>query len=421
MTAASRCTPSILLVHPTGNANVREAAKSLYDAGMLSGFFTSIAWEPSTLTDRILPSGLRKELGRRSYPGIPKELIRSSPWREMARLGALRMGWRNAVHPETGVFRLDAVIRDIQRKAIRDIARGSQPDAIYGYGNNELFAEAQRRGIRRIFDLVFTYHAVYTKLLKEERELKPEWAATLTSLYDSAAELARKDRDLELADVLIVASRFTAHTLKSFPGTLTSRIFVVPYGAPPAGPPRLSTSPHDPLRVLYVGRLSQQKGISYLFDAVKLLDRNKVRYSLTVLGRPPVQIPELTRALANCRWIESAPHSEVLKVMREHDVLVFPTLFDGFGLVILEAMAQGTVVIATPNCAAPEIFDDGKEGFIVPIRSPEAIAQRLTKLAEDRDLLARMSEAARLKAISLDWAGYRAKLLDAVRSICPGK
>jgi glycosyltransferase involved in cell wall biosynthesis len=158
----------------------------------------------------------------------------------------------------------------------------------------------------------------------------------------------------------------------------------------------------------------------YLFEAIELLDRNKVNYSLTVLGRQPVATPELSRALAACRWIDSAPHSEVLSVMREHDVLVFPTLFDGFGLVILEAMAQGTVVIATPNCAAPEILDDGRDGFIVPVRSPEAIAQRLTQLAEDRDLLATMSEAARLKAISLDWAGYRHKIQNAVRSVFQG-
>jgi len=409
-----------MLVHPTGNANVRQTARSLFDGGMLASFFTSIVWQPGTLADRMLPSALRSELSRRSFPGIPRELIHSCPWREAGRLCALRMGWRSLVEHETGIFCLDAAIADLQAKAIHRIAGGPEPDAIYGFENTELFIEAERRGIHRIFDLPFPHHRAYIQILEAERELKPEWAPTLTALHDSPKRLARKDRDLDLADLIIVASSFTAETLKSYPGSLTSRIFTVPYGAPAAGPSRQQTRPQDPLRVLYVGKLSQQKGIGYLFEAAELLDRNKVRYSLTVLGNSTVPTRELTRALAACRWIDSAPHSEVLKLMREHDVLVFPTLFDGFGLVILEAMAQGTVVIATPNCAAPEILDDGRDGFIVPIRSPEAIAQRLTKLAEDRDLLATMSEAARLKAISRGWERYRQELLNAVQSVFSG-
>jgi starch synthase len=420
MTPANGRGLSVMLVHPTGNANVRQTAKSLFDAGMLAGFFTSIAWRSDTLVDRVLPAALRSELRRRSFPGLPRQLIHSSPWREMGRLCASRMGWRNLVERETGIFCLDAVIKDLQLAAIRNIACGPEPDAIYGFENTQLFIEAERRGIHRIYDLVFAHHRLYRQILEAERELKPEWAPTLTGLQDSAEDLARKDRDLELAEVIIVASRFSAESLKSFPGRLTSRIFAIPYGAPPPGPPRLPTHPQDPLRVLFVGKVSQQKGIGYLLEAVDLLGRNKVSYSLTVLGHAPVPTAELKRALAGCRWIDSAPHWEVLKLMREHDVLVFPTLFDGFGLVILEAMAQGTVVIATPNCAAPEIFDDGRDGFIVPIRSPEAIAHRLTQLAENRDLLATMSEAARLKAISHDWAGYRSKILNAVRSVVPG-
>jgi starch synthase len=420
MTPGNGREPSVMLVHPTGNANVRQTAKCLFDAGMLAGFFTSISWQPNTLADRTLPATLRSELRRRSFPGIPRQLIHSSPWREMGRLCASRMGWRNLIQRERGIFCLDAVIDDLQLAAIRNISRGPEPDAIYGFENTKLFIEAERRGIHRIYDLVFAHHRLYRQILEEERELKPEWASTLTGLHDSAEDLARKDRDLELAEVIIVASRFSAESLKSFPGTLTSRIFAIPYGAPAAGPPRLPTRPEDPLRVLFVGKVSQQKGIGYLLEAAELLDRNKVSYTLTVLGRAPVPTPKLKRALADRCWIDSAPHSEVLKLMREHDVLVLPTLFDGFGLVILEAMAQGTVVIATPNCAAPEIIENGREGFIVPIRSTEGIAQCLTQLAEDRDLLAAMSEAARLKAISHDWAGYRNNILTAVRSVVLG-
>jgi starch synthase len=88
---------------------------------------------------------------------------------------------------------------------------------------------------------------------------------------------------------------------------------------------------------------------------------------------------------------------------------------EGFGLVILEAMAQGTVVIATPNTAAPDLYTDGDGGFIVPIRSADAIAARLTQLAEDRGLLAQMSERARAIATECTWDRYREGLLAAIR------
>jgi glycosyltransferase involved in cell wall biosynthesis len=125
----------------------------------------------------------------------------------------------------------------------------------------------------------------------------------------------------------------------------------------------------------------------------------------------------MEKALRENRWIKTAPHDEVLRLMREHDVLVFPSLFEGFGLVILEAMAQGTVVIATPHTAAPDLFEDGDGGFVVPIRSADAIAERLTQLGEDRNLLAAMSAQAQAVAARWNWNRYREGLMGVVREI----
>ena len=68
-----------------------------------------------------------------------------------------------------------------------------------------------------------------------------------------------------------------------------------------------------------------------------------------------------------------------------HDVFVFPSLFEGFGLVLLEAMAMGLPMITTAHTAGPDLLEDGKEGFIVPIRSAEAIAEKLTWLSAHRE------------------------------------
>ena len=116
---------------------------------------------------------------------------------------------------------------------------------------------------------------------------------------------------------------------------------------------------------------------------------------------------ELDAALARYRYIPTLPHSQVLAEMEKHDVLVFPSLTEGYGLVILEALSRGLPVITTRNTGGPEVIRDGREGYFVPIRSADAIAEKLAQLAGDRDLLEAMSEAALERAQECTWQKYR--------------
>ena len=103
--------------------------------------------------------------------------------------------------------------------------------------------------------------------------------------------------------------------------------------------------------------------------------------------------------------------------MQQHDVLVLPSLFEGFGLVILEAMAQRLPVITTAHTAGPDVISQGVDGFIVPIRSAEAIAARLDQLASTPHLLQEMKQAAQEKAKSQRWENYRESLVQMARDL----
>ena len=105
---------------------------------------------------------------------------------------------------------------------------------------------------------------------------------------------------------------------------------------------------------------------------------------------------------------------EFLREMSRADVFVFPSLFEGFGLVLLEAMSQGLPIIATAHTAAPDLIKEGESGFIVPIRSAQAIAEKLDLLARDSRLLSEMSHAARETAAEYTWEQYRARLSHAL-------
>jgi len=97
------------------------------------------------------------------------------------------------------------------------------------------------------------------------------------------------------------------------------------------------------------------------------------------------------------------------------DVFVLPTVCDSFALVHLEAMAAGIPVITTPNCGS--VVRDGVDGFIVPIRDPQAIADRVEEIVSDRNLRAEMSANAKAGAQEFSLSRYGERLLDAVKEI----
>jgi glycosyltransferase involved in cell wall biosynthesis len=164
--------------------------------------------------------------------------------------------------------------------------------------------------------------------------------------------------------------------------------------------------------VLFVGSLGQRKGLSYLLEAV---DQLGDAATLTLIGRPTsTSCAPLNTALQRHTTIPSLPHGAILEQMRQHDVLVFPSLFEGFGLVLTEALSQGLPVITTPHTAGPDLIRDGVEGFIVPIRDGAAIALRLAELAGDRDQLVAMRGACLRRAAEISWSTYQNSLVEAV-------
>jgi len=409
----------IILSHPTGNANVRHAALGLRRGGLLSEFWTCINFRPSALLAGLLPPGLAAQLQRRTFPAELIPVLRTQPWREAVRLMASPLGLRSLVRHEYGRCSIDAVYRSLDRTVARRL-RSGRFRAVYAYedGAEHSFREARRRGLCNLYDLPIGYWRAARELLLEEAEREPEWAGTLTGNHDSPEKTERKDAELALADVVFVASTYTHRTLAAasdFKGT----VVVVPYGAPSVPPRPVAPRPAAPrLRALFVGSLGQRKGLSYLFAACRQVAG---AVSLTVIGKKPLTpCAALDRELRQVRWIGSCPHARVLAEMASHDVFIFPSLFEGFGLVLLEALAMGLPVITTPHTAGPDIIREGIDGFIVPIRDSAAIAACLERLHRDPARRLEMSRQARQRAGDFTWKNYESTLANCVgRALAP--
>jgi starch synthase len=407
----------ILVSHPTANQNVRQTALALAEARLLEEFWTCVNWKEGGFLERYLPfpARVQKELRRRSFPGELRPFIRTFPWREWGRLLSGQLGLTWTTKNETSLFSMDAVYFSLDRRVARQVSSNQRIKAVYAYDNGALesFRAAKNVGVKCIYEHPIVYWRKIHEYQREEAELHPEWVSTLGALGDSEEKLARKEEELALADVVIAPSTFSRQSLKNAPA-LKAPVQMIAYGAPPVSRGPGAGDVGDRLRVLYVGALSQAKGLGYLLQAASHLER---QIQLTLIGhRVSPAVPEQS-VLDRYRWIPSLPHEELLNEMLRHDVLVLPSLHEGFGLVIPEAMAQGLIVITTPHTAGPDLIVDGVDGFIVPIRSAEAIEERLTRLLMDKKLLAEMKWAARHKAEMRPWETYREELGSMARAL----
>lgn len=401
----------ILLSHPTGNQNARQAALALGEAGALHRFVTAAHFDSHSALVRLAPARVRAELHRRDFSDVaePGRIASAARLREVLRAVTARTGSPWLSRHETGWASVDRVYHAVDAAVARRIERGAAVEAVYAYedGALESFRVAKARGIRRIYELPIGYWRTHRRLCEEEARLHPEWAHTWHASLDSDAKVARKDAELALASHVIVPSRFVAESLRDYPGTLPP-VSVIPYGCQePIAPDARRWYAGGPLKLLFVGGLSQRKGLAYLLEALAPLGDS---VALTVIGSGAGKELLGTRH----RLLGSVPHAVVIQEMRDHDVFVFPTLFEGYSLAVAEALSQGLAVITTPNSGAADLIRDGIEGWIAPIRNSAAITQCLQQCTETPARVSAMGRAALKLASSWTWKRYREFLKESI-------
>lgn len=410
----------LLFSHPAGNQNVRAMLDGLEAAGMLARFATTLAVQPDNVALKLVPQGLSRDLLRRRF-NIPREKILQHPWRELARAVCSRAGWNYWLRHEEGFASIDGVLQDFDRFSARALPRLHQRfgiGAVYTYEDSALdtFQVAKTLGVKCVYDLPISYWEVGRKLMEEEVERLPAWVGAMGGgMSDSPAKLERKARELELADLVVVPSRFVADSLPAWAGQ-KARV-LSPFGSPlpAAAASRKTVDPSKPLRVLFVGSMGQRKGLGDLFQAMHLLKGENIE--LVVMGSLLDEPAFYRGQYADFTHEKGRPHPEVLALMRSCDVFCLPSLYEGRALVMQEAMSQGLPIVITPNTGGDDLVIEGKTGFLVPIRSPEKIAEKLAWFNQNRQELPAMSEAAVQHAAGYTWKKYSEVVIDAIRKL----
>ncbi|MBX9879500.1 MAG: glycosyltransferase family 4 protein [Candidatus Obscuribacterales bacterium] len=411
----------IVVSHPTGNAFLRAVLQGLEEANQLAEFHTTLAFEDSDFLLELLPKSIVDELLRRQFH-IDREKVFMHPTKEILRLLAPRLGISSLVKHETGFASTDAVYRDLDRlvaERLRKIARSGMVTGVYAYEDAALqtFRAAHELGIKCFYDLPIAYWQTVQTLLKEEAQRWPQWEPTLGGTRDSNEKLERKTEEAMLADAIICPSKFVLDSLpENFRGNKTC--VVAEFGTPEIEVQERGDRTGEKLRVLFAGSMGQRKGLADLFQAMKLLRRSDVE--LVVMGSPIAGLDFYKGEYADFTYEPTRPHHEVLRLMQTCDVFVLPSIVEGRALVQQEAMLCGLPLIVTPNAGGDDLIEEGKTGFLVPIRNPEAIAEKINWCADNKSQLTEMGKLARAKAKSLTWDRYRQLVLQAIVPLAKG-
>ena len=236
------------------------------------------------------------------------------------------------------------------------------------------------------------------------------WFHPAVRLTQVAAAAAAADRLLLLNDVdrdYAVRRRWkTPDEIDVVPHGVSARFLA---DAPGPGAPRGQG-------ILFCGSWTAVKGVTYLADAFARIVRAGVRTNLTVLGGgvpaadilasfDPVARPHLT-------IVDRCAEDEVMQAYRTHDVLAWPSTYEGFGMVVVEAMSQRLPVVAAPVGCARSIVDSGHNGLLVPPRDAAALAEALARMLESPELRRGCGDAAHERVRGMSWTATATLTLD---------
>jgi phosphatidyl-myo-inositol alpha-mannosyltransferase len=220
-------------------------------------------------------------------------------------------------------------------------------------------------------------------------------------LAHGLANLAGAFRLYRKLSARIAVSEAARWTAQRFYG---GRYRVVPNGVDLSAVRPDPARPRDELRILFVGRAEERKGLPVLLRAFEALRGAGVEARLTVAGATPEEVQPLLLEPEGVEVAGRVSEEEKWRLLGAADVLCAPSLGgESFGMVLTEAFASGTPVVASDIAGYRDVVRDGVDGLLVPIGDPVELGEALHGLAFDPDRRSRMAEAARERAERFSW------------------
>ena len=388
---------AVLVSHPHAAAFAVGVANGLARAERLSLFATGIAFKKGSWS-----APANEELAKR-WPVLRNRILTALPADRVRALPLVEIGARlaaRAIAAAGGKLTTYDALFVAHDAAVALLSWPRETSAVYAYEDAALrtFTKARRRDLGRIWDLPLPHYRTIESLWRAEAERWPQALDRLPA-GEPGWKQRRKDQELGLATRIVVASAFTRQSLEAL--DVPVPIAVIPYGFPVDLFAARRARPTGRFTVLSVGTHDLRKGTPYLLEAWRraaIPDGD-----LHLVGPLKLAKSFLDRYAGLFRHSAHVPKSELAAHYSAADLLAFPTLGDGFGLVIQEAMCCGTPVVTTPCGGGPECISDGVDGWLVPPRDIDALVERFRSVEADRERAFAVGVAARVRAERWTW------------------
>ncbi len=357
--------------------------------GMLDRFATDLYLRGGPMQSlanvlaQLIPAAPIRRLAGRQDGDLPDDRVRSFAWLGMQYRLRSRLAVRRSKLTKTWLW----AGREFGTQVV---SRGfGNANAVYAYSSAalEIFAAARKAGLLCILDHATAPKRFEDALTAKQASRYEGWSSAPPVEDRWVDEYAdRQNREAELADVIICGSNFVKHAVEAESGH-GAKCAIVPLGlrSMPQNVCSKQASHGRPMRILFVGDEAIRKGIGDLCTAVESFGPN--RCEVRVAGNIDLSPLGRQQAGRSVSLLGPVPRAEMRLQYEWADVCLLPSVSDTFGLVILEAMSLGVPVITTPNTGGADVVTDGRNGYIVPVMSPESIVARLETLDANRNLL----------------------------------
>ena len=359
-------------------------------------------WELSLL--KAVP-GLESEVARLSrrrfepLAAVPKVQGRFGEW---GRLIRRKTGGGEELSYEANDWLMKTMAKECDRKSVT---------AVYSYEDCSLwqFEAAKRQGKACIYDMPIGYYGWWQK---KEADLGKKYRDWLPPEGISSTRFVRpeqKKKEMELADVVLTACSFARNTIREF---FDKEVKLAPYGVNLPAAVAKRKERDGVFRVIYAGTASVRKGVPLLLEVWKRLGWKDAE--LVLAGSWQLARPIEKHLPAGVKHAGQLSPAELRDLFTGADRLILPSNFEGYGLVILEALAQGLPVLASTATGAADLPRSEAVRLFEP-ENADQLAEALisAKAARGKDL----SGEARRIAEGCSWKNYRTKVREAVGTL----
>ena len=404
----------VVVSHPEQQHSYR-LATALKEAGFFEKYITTVYYKKKNLTywaARVLRGNQKKKAQARHCKDLQDyDVIQYNEFLGILKLFFMRYSITRRFYEKFREFTADRFAINVARYAMKN-----HVDAVVTYDTCSpvLFRILKKKApnIIRIMDMSAANLLYLKEIYDKDMNLAPSFSDQLRNargiVWDKRS-LSRVMEEINDTHYFLIPSGFVRRSLH-YSGISDEQMLSIPYGVDvdKFSQKQYKDAIHDPVEFIYVGGVTEHKGISYLLEAFKEIDEDKAH--LTVLGSN--SLPETIAKSYNgkIRFTGRILHDKVAELLKNADVFVFPSLGDSYSLAAMEAAACGLPLIVTENTGMSDLITEGEEGFVIPIQSAEAIKDKVMWFVNNKASISLMGEKARRMAERNTWKEYNASV-----------